>query len=324
MRNRFHYLRRVFSSYLFTKTNPLSFWHGEPEVNSRAVYDRIGPYYMRFDYKADYKGLMDNRGVPMLHYHGRIGPQYNPIAVAQYGLAHYNRWISEDQPASRDIFLRQAEWLTDTLSPNDHGMPVWRHHFDFDYFQTLKSGWYSGLAQGQGLSMLLRAHRVTGKRRYRKAADDVFMTMKTGIGDGGVLYQDAEGFLWIEEYLVDPPTHILNGFIWALWGVYDYWLYTNDAGAETLFDACIRTISSSLHRYDTGYWSLYELSPLPLKMMASPFYHRLHIVQLDILYRMTVLPVFQKTANRWALYSQKKWNRTRSLAEKAIFKLIYY
>ena len=26
----------------------------------------------------------------------------------------------------------------------------------------------------------------------------------------------------------NEPTHILNGFIWGLWGIYDYWLLTKD------------------------------------------------------------------------------------------------
>ena len=35
------------------------------------------------------------------------------------------------------------------------------HHFDFEYRDTLKSPWYSGLAQGQGLSVLVRAYIET-------------------------------------------------------------------------------------------------------------------------------------------------------------------
>ena len=34
----------------------------------------------------------DGAGVPMLDYHGAIGLQYNPIAIAQWGLGNYNRF----------------------------------------------------------------------------------------------------------------------------------------------------------------------------------------------------------------------------------------
>ena len=45
---------------------------------------------MLFAEKADYQGAYDPSGVPQLDYHGHIGLQYNPIAIAQYGLGNYN------------------------------------------------------------------------------------------------------------------------------------------------------------------------------------------------------------------------------------------
>ena len=45
------------------------------------------------------------------------------------------------------------------------------------------------------------------------------MTFLKDIDEGGVVYADEDGHTWFEEYIVSPPTHILNGFIWASWGV---------------------------------------------------------------------------------------------------------
>ena len=45
-------------------------------------------------------------------------------------------------------------------------------------------------------------------------------------------FTDEHGNLWFEEYIVSPPTHILNGFMWAAWGVYDYFLATGDPTAQ--------------------------------------------------------------------------------------------
>ena len=33
---------------------------------------------------------MMKNGIPLLNYHGIIGKQYNPIAIAQYGLGNLN------------------------------------------------------------------------------------------------------------------------------------------------------------------------------------------------------------------------------------------
>ncbi len=135
---------------------------------------------------------------------------------------------------------------------------------------------------------------------------------------------DDAGRTWIEEYLVSPPTHILNGFIWALWGVYDCHLATGEPAARDLFDRCLDTLRSNLARYDTGYWSLYEQSGTRLPMLASPFYHRLHIVQLRVLHALTGDALFKDFADRWEGYAGRLLNRARAWALKAAFKLIYY
>jgi hypothetical protein len=144
------------------------------------------------------------------------------------------------------------------------------------------------------------------------------------VSDGGVLVNDTDGSTWIEEYIVDPATHILNGFIWALWGVYDYMLAFNDKEARKLFDQGVDTLKKNLPRYDTGFWSLYELSGTKMRMLASPFYHRLHITQLKVMYKLTEEKIFQDYAFKWAGYSRSFLKRTYALIHKGIFKVLYY
>ena len=47
--------------------------------------------------KANYNGNYDGNGIPMLNYHGHIGLQYNPIAIAQWGLGNYNLWSETNE-----------------------------------------------------------------------------------------------------------------------------------------------------------------------------------------------------------------------------------
>jgi len=280
---------------------------------------------MTFAGKAAYEGPFDAEGVPLIDYRGSIGRQYNPIAVAQYGLALYNRFASAGDPADRDRFLVQARWLTDNLEPNTRGVPVWNHHFDWEYRETLRAPWYSGLAQGQGISLLLRAHRETGDAVFLDASTEAFQALDRELDDGGARYQDADGDVWLEEYIVDPPSHILNGFIWALWGVRDYGLATDDEHARNLFERCTSTLVSNLGKFDCGFWSLYELGREgSMKMLASSFYHRLHIVQLRVMHRLTGEAVFLEYADRWERYAANPFFRTASQVHKAVFKLLHY
>lgn len=324
MMNRLRYWRRIGWSYLLAKNSNLTFWHERPAAHPCATFDVLGPYYMTFADKALYPGPFDEKGVPMLDYHGTIGRQYNPIAIAQFGLAHYNRFVASGDERSLKMALAQADWLVDNLERNSKGLAVWMHHFNFDYRQTLRAPWYSGLAQGQGLSLLARVHHKTGDARYLKAMDEAFASFGREVSNGGVRSSDKNGDVWIEEYIVDPPTHILNGFIWALWGVHDYALAVKSSDAKALFAACLGTLERNLSRYDNGRWSLYEQSGTRLPMLTSPFYHRLHCVQLRVLGAMTGRSIFLEFAERWEGYSRNFCNRNISLAQKCAFKLAYY
>jgi heparosan-N-sulfate-glucuronate 5-epimerase len=322
------YYRRIFSAYLVGGKSHLTFWHETPAANPNASVTELGEYYMLFAEKADYGGDYDLSGIPQLDYHGHIGLQYNPIAIAQYGLGNYNLYRRTADPARRKKFLLIADWLRDHLEPNAHGLAVWHHHFNWEYRDTLKAPWYSALAQGQGISVLVRAWKESGEARYLEAAQRAMESFRKSVTEGGVAFTDDVGDLWFEEYIVSPPTHILNGFIWATWGVYDYFLATKEKFAQDLFARAVQTLLRNLDRFDLGFWSLYEQSGTRLPMVASNFYHRLHIVQLGIMHRLsgalTENDKFAEVADRWDLYTQSRTNRTRALVYKTAFKLCHY
>jgi hypothetical protein len=322
--NRLQYYRRIFSSYLVPGRSQLTFWHDTPQANPKATTDKLGEYYMDFGTKADYSGQYDSHGIPMLDYHGAIGLQYNPIAIAQWGLGNHELFHRTGSDERKEKFLKASERLCHHLEQNRWGVWIWNHHFDWEYRDTLKAPWYSGLAQGQGISLLVRAHRETGNPEYLRAAERAFTGFLVPTNEGGVTFTDKQGNLWFEEYIVSPPTHILNGFIWATWGVYDYFLATADPTAQDLFQRAVKTLLENLGHYDLGFWSLYEQSGTRMKMVASPFYHQLHIVQLRVMHRLTGENQFARFADRWEIYGRSRAKRTRALCYKSAFKLCYY
>jgi len=309
---------------VFQGNSQLTFWHETPTMNEAAFTEELGPYYMTFHEKALYPGPYDDQRIPLLDYHGDIGRQYNPIAVAQYALGNYNLAKQTPKVGRLDLFLHAAEWLAARLVQTPKGTYLWEHLFDLEYFRPLKAPWFSGLAQGQGLSVLVRAFAETGEQRYLDMSRQVYRTLTLPIEEGGVQYTDPLGYNWIEEYLVDPPTHILNGFMWALWGIHDYYLLERADHVRELFMHYVKTIMHYLPSYDTGFWSLYELTPQRIRCIASTFYHRLHIVQLEIMHRLTGERLFSEFAAKWASYAGNPAYRLTAKACKAGFKLLYY
>ncbi|MFC1692658.1 D-glucuronyl C5-epimerase family protein [Candidatus Latescibacterota bacterium] len=323
--SRFGYLKRIVSAYVFSRDSNVSFWYTPLETNIIDDYSELGKYYMNFVEKTKFRGLFDADGIPMLDYKGNIGIQYNPNSIAQYALGYYDLFLDTRNFMYEQLFLKQADWFVNNVRFIDDDIGLWEYNFDFEYHEGLKAPWRSALAQGQGISVLVRAYSLTKNEKYLTVAAKSFKSFERGIDDsGGVTYIDKEGYFWFEELIFDPPTHVLNGFIWALWGIYDYYLVTKDEKALHLFREGTRTLEDKIEKYDIGFWSIYHLLPTKLKMIASTYYQRLHIVQLEAMYNLTGKKIFKEYANKWKVYYSKWHYRCLSICYKVLFKIIYY
>lgn len=324
MIDKLNYWRRIFRVYFTKNKGYLAFWHEQPGVNENINLQAIGPYYMTFKDKSNYTGPKDKTGVILFDYHFEIGRQYNPLAIAQYGLGHYNLYLKTGGREHFEIAKTQADWLVKNLEDNNFGIPVWKHHFRWHYKNYLESGWYSAHSQGSGISLLARIYKETNDKKYLETAEKAFLSLDLTIDKGGVKFIDEKGNVWLEEYLTQPPAHILNGFLWALWGAWDYYLLTNNERALKLWNDCLKTLKKNLSLYDAKFWSLYDMSCQTMKMLASPFYHQLHIVQLKVMYILTKESIFDFYVKKFESY-QKKWlNKKMALIYKVIFKFFYF
>jgi len=322
---KFNYLKRIFSAYIIQKDSPISFWHSSNKISDNINVESLDIYYMEFFEKGNYRKYLDKDNIPMLNYYGDIGVQYNPIAISQFGLGNFNLYKKNKDKKNKELFIACSDWLVSNIRKNKKGVWVWMHNFDFEYKEILQSPWYSGLAQGQGISLLVRAYKETNERKYLDTAEKAYNSFLTTVENGGVTYISENQEKWIEEYITQYNTHILNGFIWAIWGVYDYWLLNpSDKNRLDLFHSFNKTILNNLDRYDNKFWSFYELSNNKIGMIASHFYHDLHINQLEIMYILTSEKKYLTYSKRWKKYQKSILNRTIALITKIISKIFYY
>jgi hypothetical protein len=177
------------------------------------------------------------------------------------------------------------------------------------------------MVQGEGASLLVRLFKETGKEHYAEAARRALLPLELDAASGGVQAL-LEGRPFPEEYPTTPPSHVLNGGMFAMWGLHDVGVGLDERATLAAFAQAVDTLAANLHLWDLGYWSRYDLFPHPVPNVASSFYHDLHINQLRAMHQLSPRADLAETAARWADYAASARHRGRALAQKAVFRML--
>lgn len=129
------------------------------------------------------------------------------------------------------------------------------------------------------------------------------------VKSAGVQRRDAKERIVLEEYPTEPPSTVLNGYIYALFGIYEYYKASGDTQARDLLAQCLESLQELLEDYDAGMWSRYDHPSYGYAGWAPVRCHMLHIHQLRVLYEITRNPEFKAIADRWLYYSTRRRNR---------------
>jgi hypothetical protein len=139
------------------------------------------------------------------------------------------------------------------LASDRAGGISWDYLFQFD---GGRPPWTSGLSQGTGIQLLARAWS-----RFHEAPLLAAAQRALGIFEHrpplGVRVDTSAGAQYA-EYSYAPSDRILNGFIQALVGLYDYTSTTHDPVGLRLFEAGDAEARAEVPHYDTGAWSRYD------------------------------------------------------------------
>lgn len=243
------------------------------------------------------------------------------VDIAQWGLGCHERWLDGEG----DEWLGGARACADhLLAEQESGGPLdgaWVHRFRYPHSLPLPPGWLSAMAQGEGASLLVRVAAATGDDRYADAARRALGPMRVPSADGGTRAA-LDGHDWPEEYPTQPPSYVLNGGIFAMWGLRDVAVALGDEQAREEFAAAHAALVANLHRWDTGRWSLYDLFPHPLSNPASSFYHRLHISQLEAMNLIAPHAELVRVRDRFQRYFDSPGLTRLAFAHKAVYRVL--
>lgn len=277
-------------------------------------------------------GAVEIRGYPIDFRVKAQSPEWPPpwlashlesyISVAQRGLGYYERYLAGEGEAWRTSAAAAATWLVDRQeSTSGRANGAWLHRYTFPHTFPLRPPWVSAMAQGEGASLLVRIYHETSEERFAEAAVRAIRPLSLTPREGGAMARLERG-IFLEEYPTDPPSCVLNGGMFAIWGCFDVARALGDSRAKWLLEESVDTLAAIVDRYDTGYWSRYDLFAHPVTNVASPAYHRLHIEQLKAMALLTDRPEFAGAGALFDDYLERRLNRARALAGKTLFRIL--
>ena len=283
-----------------------------------AIVQDIGKYYKKDDiagYYNDLTGkvnkhtLLDSEGI-VINMIEKNKMVYFPISIFQYALGLWDLYIYNNTEILKMQFLKQCEWIIS----NQRSDGAWNCFNPIGYKQYS----VSSMGQGQAISVLIRAYKMTSEIRWLESAKKAINFMMMPVDSGGTLLIEGINY-YFEEYpdRIGSKKTVLNGWIFTLFGIYDYLKVENDLYIEGIYNKSIETLERSLKDYDIGYWSYYDKNG----RIASPAYHNLHIALLYVLFDLSNKDIFKETADKWQKYNEKTFNRMHAITKKIIQKL---
>lgn len=281
--------------------------HVNQSIGQHFEVDEIKGYYNDMREKVSFAPEhIDNASIPFVITE-KGNKFYFPVAIFQYAFGLLDFYYETKETKYIEHFKRCVEWTIQ----NQLDTGAWDN---FSYYYPTHP--YGAMAQGEGASLLIRAYTIYGDEKYliaaKKAID--FMLIDANVG-GCTEYKDDNVILL--EY--PHRKAVLNGWIFAWWGLYDYVLVTNDKSEyRTVLEKSLASMIALLPAFKNANWSIYDLE----KRIASPFYHNLHIAQMQAMYQLTGEQIFNEYAKCWSQQQKNPFCKGIAFVMKSIQKIL--
>ena len=310
-----HFINKIL---VFYKPDLATYWHTITQCAISSKPLELDRYYLDFSSKFNYPGKIDGLGIPIYEFPDKRNI-YHPIVICQYALGifeklHYSGYREEKL---KQKFLKQADWLIENGVDTSKGV-VWYIDINIEEY-GLYPPWYSALSQGEAISVLTRAYKISNNLDYLTICEKAIIPFSINVDSGG-LVNTFNGIPIYEEYPSPKKTvAVLNGFMFSLFGLYDLYLVSNNSKAFKLFEKGIDSLAKILKYYDIGYWSRYYLFDYPKQYNSSYTYHNIMINQLMALYHITGNEELKRYSVKWERYKNSNIDKTRALLKKLFY-----
>lgn len=240
--------------------------------------------------------------------YANAGRQFSPVSASQLCYTAHRTFVEKGDAAAGEQVRRQADGLI-ARSKRAGGGIVWPYRFPNPVFGA-SAGWISGMGQGEAIACLAGAYSVTGETRYLSAAAKAFAALRARFGDRGTATRVRKGVFYEEVAGAgSEPTHILNGTVFALAGIWMLNEIDPHPGYRRALREGIDGVRSMIRQYEAPGTSLYDLGP---RRLAFGRYNLIHVEQLEWLYSLTRDRSFLEAALRFMSFERRLPYRIRA------------
>lgn len=282
-------------------------------------------YKVKNDSIPDYaKETVDEKGIPFVYYREQngitAGNQYNPTIISNYALDYYQLIKKTKDSTAKRKFLNCVEWLANNMTHKDN-YALYEFRWRQPWYPSVGAPYTSGMTSGRAIEVFTRAYTLFDSPKYLQNAKALVNGFYVSIDSGGFTYKEKGGW-WYEE-IADPgkqTPRILDGHIFAVLGVREYWLETREDSAAYIFGKGLQSLKRDLPKYDAGNGMIYYDAA---KKIADKKYRRLITSQLQHLHTTTPDPLFLQYYKKWSAPLKRPY-LVRMIQERNISGLILY
>ena len=236
----------------------------------------------------------DSDGIVMMqHYLDRNDYYYSPVKIAHYALASWNDCLLDNQEPDKD-FWTHIDWLRTNGTSTSDSIIFWKTPTTNPRY-NLKAGYISAIVQGLVLSALARAYVIRPEPSIMNEMNSAIRLFYIPVEKGGIMAR-FQNEMFYEEYPCIPYSHVVNGFLFALNGLWD----SQQVGcikAEELVRSGLATLKTIIPFWIQKHWSYYDLRYLyneKLSNWSTRHYQYLHADQITFIYEATKDLIFAK------------------------------
>ena len=266
-------------------------------------YISVSNFNKSEDFAKRHKMINDIPKVDYRYLNYSLGWQYNPVTISQYALCLYDEYQKDKDIMKEEMFFKQVEWLEKLvviISENLYGLP---YNFPNKWY-SLNAPWHSGMAQGQAASVFIRAYFLSKENKYLDIAKKLLNLMILPVHKGGTLTVTQEGLPWIEEYPSDPPSMVLNGHLYGLIGLAEYYLNFNDEAFKQIYNDLLKSTIELIPLYEKDNWLIYARRVNTNK--CNNKYMGLQVLEIKQLFDLTQISEFDTVYKRLNNYANWK------------------